>query len=109
MTHAPVFRRLPGPDREKVVLTVDGHPIEALKGDSVAAAVLAAGVVSTRTTPVSGSARAPYCLMGVCFECLMDIDGEPNSQACMTLVRDGMVVRSQAGARLPAGQPRGGA
>lgn len=65
-------------------------------GISVAAAVLgSAHPGHTMTHPVDGSARAPYCLMGVCFECLMEIDGVPNIQACLTPVREGMVIRRQ--------------
>ena len=99
MPNASMFRRLPSRPADEITLTVDGRPVPARTGDTVAAAVLAAGLRSTRTTPVSGSRRAPYCLMGVCFECLMEIDGVPNRQACMTLVEDGMQVRRQEGAR----------
>ncbi|MGZ7459528.1 (2Fe-2S)-binding protein [Pseudomonas sp. Ma2-10] len=77
----------------------DGRTLSVPEGVSLAAALLAAGVRSTRTTPVSGQPRAPYCLMGVCFECLVEIDGVPNCQACMVTVRAGMRVRSQQGAR----------
>ena len=66
---------------------------------AVAAAVLASNPEFTRTTPISGEKRAPYCLMGTCFECLMEIDGEPNRQACMMVVTDGMVVKRQTGKR----------
>ena len=45
--------------------------------------------------PMDRSARAPYCLMGVCFECLMEIDGEPDVQSCLVTVREGMTVRRQ--------------
>jgi D-hydroxyproline dehydrogenase subunit gamma len=55
---------------------------------------------ATRTTPVSGSPRAPYCMMGVCFECLMEIDGIANRQACMVRVRPGMRITRQQGARM---------
>jgi len=79
-----------------VTLSFDGREIAAIEGDTVAAAVLRAGAVSTRQSPVSGTPRAPYCMMGVCFECLMEIDGMPNQQACMIQVRDGMSVRSQS-------------
>ena len=94
-----MFRRLrepEGPDR--VIIVVDGTPVVAAVDDSVAAAVLAAGAVPVRTTPVGGAPRAPYCMMGVCFDCLMEIDGVPNRQACMVPVRDGMQVRRQQGA-----------
>ena len=74
--------------------------ISARAGDSVAIALLAAGVTTTRTTPVGGATRGPYCLMGACFECLAEVDGRPNAQTCMIEVQDGMIVRPQRGARL---------
>jgi len=80
-------------------LSFEGRAIEAVPGDTVAAALLVAGVGVTRETPVSGAPRAPFCMMGACFECLVEIDGEENVQACMTPVRDGMAVRRQRGAR----------
>ena len=102
-----MFRRLhddPKDDlRAVVTLDLDGTPIAAREGDSVAAAMLAAGVGHTRTTPVGGRLRLPYCMMGVCFDCLMEIDGVPNRQACMVRVRDGMKLRRQDGARDAAG------
>ena len=82
-----------------VALKVDGHPIRARAGDTVAAAMLAAGRDHCRTTPVSGTPRAPYCLMGVCFDCLVTIDGVGSRQACLIPVRDGMTVESQLGKR----------
>ena len=86
-------------DGKLVAITVDGEKVEARAGESVAAAVLAHADGATRTTPVSGAPRAPYCMMGVCFECLMEIDGQPNRQACMVRVRDGMTVKRRQGAR----------
>lgn len=79
----------------RVDIVVDGETVVARDGDTVAAAMLAAGAGMTRNAPVSGEPRAPYCLMGVCFECLMTIDGRPNRQACMTIVRDGMTIAPQ--------------
>jgi D-hydroxyproline dehydrogenase subunit gamma len=73
--------------------------IQARPGDSVAVALLAAGVNTTRTTAMSGAPRGPYCMMGACFECLAEIDGVANVQTCMTEVRDGMRIRRQDGAR----------
>lgn len=66
---------------------------------SVAAALLAAGVARFRATPVSGVSRAPYCMMGACFECLVEIDGVPSRQSCLIEVKAGMRIRSQEGAR----------
>ncbi len=83
---------------DKVSVTIDGQKVEVPARISVAAAVLSVRDGATRTTPVSGDGRAPYCMMGVCFECLMDIDGVPNRQACMISVVDGMVIDPQDGA-----------
>jgi len=94
-----MFRRLHEAEGKAVTLTVDGRPIEAREGDSVAAALLAAGIAVCRTTPVSGAPRAPYCMMGVCFECLVTIDGRGNRQACLVRAEPGMAVATQAGKR----------
>ncbi len=85
--------------REDVVFFYEGKSYVAKKGDTVAAAMLANGFDVFRTTPVSDSPRAPYCMMGVCFECLLEIDGVPNVQSCQTEVADGMTVKPQCGAR----------
>jgi len=83
----------------RVTFTFEGREVAAPAGSSVAAALLLAGVGPVRTTPVSGAPRAPYCMMGVCFDCLMVIDGEPDRQACMIQVRHGMTVERQCGTR----------
>lgn len=93
-----MFRRL-SEAGTPVVITVDGEPVQARSGDTVAAALLAAGIDRCRMTPVSGAPRAPYCLMGVCFECLVVIDGVGSRQACLVPVRDGMAVETQQGRR----------
>ena len=62
----------------------------------MAALLLAEGHVATRTTP-AGSPRGVYCGMGVCFDCLVVVDGVPNTRACVTWVREGMVVSRQDG------------
>jgi predicted molibdopterin-dependent oxidoreductase YjgC len=97
-----MFRRLHDDARPAVIIHLDGEVVAAREGDTVAAAMLAAGIGHTRTTPVSGAPRLPFCMMGVCFDCLMEIDGVPNRQACMVRVRNGMQVRRQAGARAVA-------
>ncbi len=82
-----------------VAITVDGKAVTARTGDTVAAALLAAGIDHCRTTPVSGAPRAPYCLMGVCFDCLVTIDGVGSRQGCLVPVRQGMTVETQLGKR----------
>ncbi len=95
-----MFQRLPeAAAGESVTISVDGAAIRAQTGDSVAAALLAAGRAQCRTTPVTGAPRAPYCMMGVCFECLVTIDGVGNRQACLIPVAEGMRVERQIGKR----------
>ena len=93
-----MFRRWqPEAGAATVTLVIDGTSVQARPGDSVAAAMLAAGVSHCRTTAVSGAPRAPYCMMGVCFDCLVTIDGVGNRQGCLVRVRDGMQVGIQLG------------
>jgi predicted molibdopterin-dependent oxidoreductase YjgC len=94
-----MFQRLPEAGESTVPLTIDGSVAFARAGDSVAATLIAAGIADCRTTPVTGSPRGPFCMMGVCFDCLVEIDGRPNQQACMIEVRAGMRVAHQQGAR----------
>ena len=95
-----MFRRIDGQAaRRALTLQIDGRTITAFEGDTLAVALLAAGVDVFRHTPVSGQPRAPLCLMGVCFDCLVRLDGRANVQACMVPVRAGMQVSLQRGAR----------
>jgi predicted molibdopterin-dependent oxidoreductase YjgC len=80
----------------EVTVTLDGRPVTAYLGETVATVLLAEGIVAMRTT-VGGSPRGVYCGMGVCFDCLVVIDDVPNTRACMTWVRDGMRISRQDG------------
>jgi hypothetical protein len=92
--------RLPlGPELERgprVTILLDGEPVEAYEGETVASVLLARGEIATRTTP-GGEPRGIFCGMGVCFDCLMVIDAIPNTRACMTWVREGLEARRQEG------------
>ena len=94
-----MFNRTADVSAPKVTVTVDGGEIEAREGEMVAAAMLAAGILQFRTTPVSGAPRGPLCMMGVCFECLVTIDGIGSRQACLVPVRPGMKIETQRGRR----------
>ena len=95
-----MFKRLPPESAATMVtISIGGKPARARATDSVAAAMLAAGADHCRTTPVSGAPRAPYCMMGVCFDCLVTIDGVGNRQGCLVRVREGMRVEIQRGKR----------
>jgi predicted molibdopterin-dependent oxidoreductase YjgC len=79
-----------------VSLTVDGRTVSAFEGESVATVLLAEGHAATRFTQ-GGSPRGVFCGMGVCFDCLVVVDGVPNTRACVTWVREGMRVSRQDG------------
>ncbi|WP_108262546.1 (2Fe-2S)-binding protein [Mangrovicoccus ximenensis] len=81
----------------KVSFTFEGRSIEAREGDSLAAALVAAGERELRDSVVSGQPRGVFCMMGTCFDCLVEVDGETNVQACRTRVAEGMTVARQTG------------
>lgn len=99
MPNDSLFKPLARIESATVEIVVDGVSHHIAQGLTVAAALLQLGVVACRTTPVSGADRAPFCMMGVCFDCLVEINGIPNRQGCMVPVQDGMQVRRMDGAR----------
>ena len=98
-TKISLFMSEAGSQGKKVRIYFDGQPLDVPDDVSVASALLMSGVRTFRSTPVSGSARAPYCMMGVCFECLVEIDGQGSVQGCLTPVREGMSISRQHGRR----------
>ncbi len=93
-----MFKRLHHQDNEEIVkIEFEGEELTAYSNDMVSAALLASGVEFTRTTEKCRKKRAPYCQMGICFECLVEIDGVANQQSCLIKVRDGMKVKRQYG------------
>lgn len=94
-----MFRTRPDARPATVEVLVEGTPVLVPEGASAAVAVLLSGLPSIRETPVTGSPRLPLCLMGVCFDCLAEIDGVANRQACMVTVAPGMRIARQHGAR----------
>ena len=77
-----------------VTLFVDGEPVQARRVQTVATALLAQGRRVLRHTRNGGNPRGLFCAMGVCFDCVMTIDGLQGTRACMTRVEDGMQVRT---------------
>jgi D-hydroxyproline dehydrogenase subunit gamma len=71
---------------------VNGKRIEAFPGETVQAALFAAGFRVLRESKTGGGGRGPFCGMGVCYECLVTIDGKPGRRACMAPVREGMEI-----------------
>lgn len=74
-------------------LMINGNPVHAEAGVSLAAALLNAGIWGLHSS-VSGAPRGPLCGMGVCFECRVTVDGVPHRRACLTAVAQGMRVQT---------------
>jgi D-hydroxyproline dehydrogenase subunit gamma len=83
--------RKPGVSGEKLSFSFNGAAVEGMAGDSVAAALLVAGITTLRTSPQGGTPRGPFCWMGVCQECTVVIDGV-RRPACRTALVAGMQV-----------------
>ena len=85
------------PQAAEITVVVENRPIAARADETVAGVLLRVFGSDYRTHGVGDEPRAPYCLMGVCFECLAEVDGVPNRQACLMPVRDGMTIARQRG------------
>ena len=93
-----MFRKLHEPDPH-ITIEIDGTSVAAEAGESVAAVLLRQSEPWSRLTPVTQTRRAPYCMMGVCFECLAEVDGVASVQTCLKPVCQGMRVARQSGRR----------
>ena len=80
---------------KKVTITFEDREIEAYKGEPIAAALLASGVKVFRRTRKRENPRGPFCGIGLCTDCVMKVNGEPNVRTCITPVKDGMVIEKQ--------------
>jgi aerobic-type carbon monoxide dehydrogenase small subunit (CoxS/CutS family) len=88
-----IAQRIKGIERETpITITVNGQPVQAYAGESIAAALMAAGFRAFRHTEAGGSPRGFFCGMGVCFDCLVTVDGVPNQRSCLAEARDGCAV-----------------
>lgn len=80
-----------------ITIYFNDQAITARAGETLAACLLRAEISAFRTTPVTGLARLPYCMIGHCFDCLVEVNGIGNRQACLQIVEDGMRVTTQQG------------
>lgn len=90
-----MFSSLCSTPSKTVTVTVNNQPVIAPEGQSVWTTMALAGQETTRKAALSGEDRSAFCAMGVCFECLVQIDGTPNQQACLRRVSEGMDIRTQ--------------
>ena len=88
-----------GKDRRdtRVTITVDGTDVPAMSGETIAAALLAAGIRVNRHTQKLHEPRGLFCAIGQCTDCVMVVNGIPNVKTCVTPVSDGMRVETQYG------------
>lgn len=90
-----MFTSLNRSSQKTVLVTLNERPLTAPEGQTVWAMMALAGQFTTRRAAISGEDRSAYCAMGVCFECLVEIDGMANQQACLRRVEDGMTISTQ--------------
>lgn len=84
------------PRGRAVTIIVNGDSCPAFEGETVHAALLAAGHRILRNAARNGQPRGIFCGMGVCYDCLVTIDGVPDQRACMALVQDRMEIQIDA-------------
>ena len=83
------------PSQDHVPVRFEGETLMLPRGDNLAGALLVAGVMPFRHSPVSGAPRGPFCMMGACYDCLVEIDGTTR-QACMMQVSENMEITMPA-------------
>ena len=95
ITNHPILEDLK--NRKEVYINVDGREIEAYEDETIAAAMFAAGIKISRTTPKYKETRGVYCNRGRCTDCIMKVNGKPNIRTCITKVKNGMKIESVEG------------
>jgi len=90
-----MFRLIDATAPELIEIEFDGDAVTVPAGISLAAVIFYLDAIPARQTLLSDSPRAPFCMMGICFECLLEIDGIDNQRACQVEVKAGMRVRRQ--------------
>jgi hypothetical protein len=78
-------------------ITVDGEPVQCVAGQSLAAGMIAAGRPSWRRTRHGDAERGMFCGIGVCFDCLVTVNGVRSVRACLAGAEPGDVVVSESG------------
>ena len=94
---------------DEVTISFDGRQITTAAGQSVGSALVTNGITAWRDTRKQARPRGLFCGIGVCFDCLVAVDGEPNQRACLVEVREGMEIKGSCGPSVhPLAEPEGG-
>ena len=88
--------RIAGDRGKQISFQWEGNPIKAFEGETIAAALMGSGIRALRVTERKGEPRGLFCNMGICFDCLVEVNGSPNQRACQYPVAEGIEVKSQA-------------
>jgi D-hydroxyproline dehydrogenase subunit gamma len=89
-----MFKRLSDVERGRpIVIYINGERVDAYLGETLASAILTAGFDGMRTTILSGSPRGYYCGIGICCECIVELEDGSRVKACQTQVENGMKVK----------------
>ena len=91
--HHPILGEMP--EHRTVKIDVDGQILEVLEGEPIAAALAASGIRTLRRTLKRKEPRGIFCAVGQCTDCVMTVDGVPNTRTCVTRVREGMKIKYQ--------------
>ena len=89
---------------DPVTFSFEGRQLTANRRDTLAAALLGCGIFEFRRAVVSNTPRAPFCMIGNCYECLVEVEGKGLVQACLTEVAEGMRVNMSSPRKTPASQ-----
>lgn len=89
--HDPVAPRPSAP----LTVTIDGSPVAGVVGQTLGGVLLGAGHLSWRTTSAAGRPRGAFCGIGVCFDCIAEVNGERDVRLCQRRAADGDAIRSQ--------------
>lgn len=84
---------------EQITISIDGRSVVAFAGETVAAVLLAEGIRTFRQTAKTGEGRGLFCGMGICYDCLVTMDGIANLRACLTPATPGCAIETRPSVR----------
>jgi sarcosine oxidase subunit alpha len=87
---------LPSQRGEQITVQIDGQAVTAYDGETIAAVLLTEGKRICRHTLKTGEPRGVFCGMGICYDCLVTVNGEPNVRACLTPLTNGMAIETRS-------------
>ena len=87
-----MFRKIKKQEEKTISFYFENEKIKAYEGETIASALLRSGIISFRKD-LDKKPRGPFCMMGTCFECLVNVDNFESQQACQLLVKQNISVK----------------